>query len=414
MKNDNKLILAISLIFISIFMMVGCKPDTEPPLTDLSGDKGEPAIITSALSSSGVTVGTATGYAGVTEVTIKGDKFSTNTEDNYVYFGSAKAEVLSATTNELVVKAPIIYGDSLRLKISKPRVEDYSNTVLFKLTSVSNEYYKFLPNQKPYASTLDADGNLYFSLTEGGVGVGVWKISANDGKLENYAPKKSETFYDDLKFHPDGYLLGVAAKYKYAIFKITKDETPTLWAKSSDIKIVFQAMDFDVNKNLWLSGKGGKIVSFTKDKVYTEFPYDAEIKSLRVFDNYLYAVAKTDANINIVRFKINSADNLGDPEVVFDFSNKMGDNSIVANSLTFSESGTMYIATNGTNPIIVVYPNGAFSSWYKELIDPEIISFTWSSGTTLFATRKAVEGVSTQTILKIDMEKSGAPDFGRN
>jgi hypothetical protein len=63
---------------------------------------------------------------------------------------------------------------------------------------------------------------------------------------------------------------------------------------------------------------------------------------------------------------------------------------------------------------MVVYLDGTFGTWYEGLILPDIISFTWTTGTNLFATRKAVDGVSTQNIYKIDMERAGAPEYGRD
>lgn len=412
MKNDNKLISAMSLMFISILMMVGCKPDTEPSLTDLSGDKGEPAIITSALSSSGVTAGTATGYSGVTEVTIKGGKFLTNAEDNSVYFGSAKAEVLSATATELVVKAPIIYGDSLNLKISKPRVEEYSNAVLFKLTSAVNEYYPFLANQVPYSVTSDLAGNIYFSLVESSKGIGTWMITADSSKLVNYAPRSGETFFNDLKYHADGYLIGVYGNK--AMFKIESGTKPKVFVNTKNNDIKLTTLDFDEKHTIWASGKGGKIVSVKPNKSFKLFDYADDIVAVRVFNNNLYAISGNIGKQNVVRFPIISADSLGSVETVFAFSKSVGDPTIIANSLTFSQTGNMYIATNASDGIMVVYPNGAFGSWYKNLILPEIISLTWTTGTEAFVTRKSVDGISTQTILKIDMERLGAPELGRN
>ena len=92
-------------------LVVGCSPDTTPSLYDSVGESDPPAEITSLTP--------ASGYAGVTVITIDGNNFAPLAEDNSVYFGSAKAEVLSASESQLVVRAPIIYGDSLGVYTQK-------------------------------------------------------------------------------------------------------------------------------------------------------------------------------------------------------------------------------------------------------------------------------------------------------
>jgi len=406
MKKKNNLKILSIISYISFILMMSCTPDTTPSLYDNVGESLPPAEITS--------ITPASGYAGVTVFTIDGKNFAPLAGDNLVYFSPAKAEILSASETQLVVKAPIIYGDSLRVYTQKKGAELISNTKLCQLTNAVNEYYPFFSYQAPYSATSDLDGNIYFSLTENGTGIGVWKITADSSKLVEFAPIKSETFYNDLKYHSDGYLLGVALRYKYAIFQINEGEIPVVWAAASDKSLVFQAIDFDVNKNLWASGKGGKIVSFTPDKTYAEFEYENEIKALRVYDNYLYAISNSVAGDDVVRFQIFSSDSLGTPESVFNFSGNVGDPTISANSLTFSADGDMYIGTNAEDGVIVVYLDGSFGTWYEGLILPDIISFTWTTGTNIFATRKAVSGVSEQNIYIIDMERAGAPEFGRD
>ena len=405
-KNEIKIFLTISIVLLSLLFAVSCTPDTTPSLYDGVGDKGTPAEI--------VAMSPTSGYAGVTVIVIDGKNFAPNADDNSVYFGSAKAKVLSSSETQLVVEAPIIYGDSLRVKIAKKGVELFSNTKFYQLTNAVEEYYSFFDYQAPYSVASDLEGNIYFSFTENGAGMGIWKITADSNKFVKYAPVKSETFYNDLKYHSDGYLLGVALRYKYAIFQINEGEVPKVWNVANDKSLVFQAIDFDINNNLWAAGKGGKIVCFTPENVYSEFEYEYEVKSLRVFDSYLYAIAATDEGDDVVRFQIFSSDSLGVPESVFKFSAVVGDPTIVANSLTFSATGDMYIGTNASDGVMVVYLDGTFGTWYQGLILPDIISFTWTTGTNLFATRKAVDGVSTQNIYKIDMERAGAPEYGRD
>jgi len=101
-KNNNKILSIISLM--TLLFILGCTPDTTPSLYDNVGESLPPAEITS--------ITPASGYAGVTVITIDGNNFAPIAEDNSVYFGPAIAEILSASETQLIVRAPIIYGDS--------------------------------------------------------------------------------------------------------------------------------------------------------------------------------------------------------------------------------------------------------------------------------------------------------------
>ena len=424
MKKENKIRLLLKLFLATIslsIIFVGCSPTVEPPLTDKAGDPGIPAEITKVTPTSG--------YSGVTIVTIDGKNFATITEDNYVYFGSAKAEVLSASATQLVVKSPIIIGDSLLLKISKPSVEKYSNAVLYKLTSAISEYYPFLKNQEPYVATVDKSGNLYFSYKEKGKGMGVYKIST-DGALSEFAPKGGETTFSDLKYHSDGYLIGIYGNK--AIFKIEEGTKPAVFVNTGKNSVKLNAFDFDENNTIWAGGKGNEIVSVKPDKSLKFFEYEFDIVAMRVFNNYLYAISGNPNAQNVVRFPIVSPDSIGAVETVFAFSSNVefGD---VANSLSFSASGQMYIAITPVftlndpnppvNPLMFVNSDGSFGTWYPNQIVSSASSITWTTGVDAFVIRDKYFTLNDtgeevivvpQTILKIDMERLGAPEFGRD
>ncbi len=420
MKKEDKIIRLLKLLLATIslsIIFVGCTPTVEPSLTEKAGDPGVPAEITKVTPTSG--------YSGVTIITIDGKNFAPIAEDNSVYFGPAKAEVLSASETKLVVKAPIIIRDSLLIQISKPNVEAYnSDSTLFNLTSAVNKYYPFLDNQEPYVATSDKDGNLYFSYIEKAKGMGVYKIST-DGTLSEFAPKGGETTFNDLKYHSDGYLIGVYGNK--AIFKIEEGVKPKVFVNTKQNSIKLNAFDFDKDKTIWAGGKGGKIVSAKPDKSFKLFDYDQNIAGLRVFNNYLYAISGEPNKQNIVKFPIVSPDSIGAVETVFTFSANV-EFGVLANSLTFDEDGVMYIATSplsaDTDPIDPIMffnaTDGSFGTWYPGLLESAISSFTWSSGTNLFVIQdrypldRETKPTFNQTIIKIDMERLGAPEFGKD
>lgn len=416
-KKNNKMSLSkIVFVFIAISIFaVGCSPDLTPSLYDSVGDKGVPAEITS--------VSPASGYSGVTTITITGKNFSSVLEENSVYFSSKKAEILSGTTTQLVVKAPIILGDSLRIFVGKVGVENFSNSHYYKLGAAVNEQYAFLANQEPYAVTVDLAGNVYFSYIDATIGKGIYKISA-DGVLSEFAPKGGETFFNDLKYHSDGYLIGVYGNK--AIFKIEAGVKPAVFVNTNNNNIKLSAFDFDADKNIWSAGKGGFIVRSKPDKTFKLFTYANDISAVRIFNGYLYAISGASGSQNVVRFPIVSADSLGAEEVYFPFSANVGV-GLTANSLTFAADGQMYISTTPLSltsepidQIMFVNADGSFGIWYPGLITSYIANLAWGTGTEMYVIRnrypldKTIAPTSGQNILRIDMERLGAPEYGRD
>ena len=87
----------------------------------------------------------------------------------------------------------------------------------------------------------------------------------------------------------------------------------------------------------------------------------------------------------------------------------------------------MYIATSPlstdsdpVDPIMFVNSDGSFGTWYAGLVESGVSSFTWGIGTEMYIIRdrypvdRTADAVFTQTILKVDMERLGAPEYGRD
>ncbi len=418
--NFLSVILLIVVSSISILYINSCSNEIAPSLYDEDKAKGIPAEITA--------ISPTSGYGGVTLITIDGKNFSSQAENNFVYFGSVKAKVLNATETQLIVEAPVVFGDSLRVKISKTSVELYSNTKLYKLSNAVNDYYQFKSGQEPRRSIAsDEFGNIYFSFIEFKSAVGVYKISPDSG-LTLFAPKGGETMFSDLKYHSDGYLIGVYGKQ--AIFKIEEGVRPAVFVNTGDRNIKLHTFDFDEERTIWSGGIGGKIVSAKPDKSFKLFEYEDEISALRVFDGYLYAITGEDNSQNIVRFPIISADSLGTVEQYFDFSLNSED-GFIANSLTFSADGQMYITISSLatatdffefEPMMYVNTDRSFGTWYSGLMNSSLSRITWSTGTEIFVIKDLIsynDGsddviVVAPAIFKIDMERQGAPEYGRD
>lgn len=361
--------------------------------------------------------------AGVDNITIWGNNFSDILSENTVYFNSVKATIISSSINKIVVKAPDLPLDSIKVKIDVAGALNFSNIELFKLFPAVEEVFPFETYQEPYTVTSDGLGNLYFSFIEDAVGKGIYKVSA-DGVLSEFAPKGGETTFSSLKYNSEGYLIGVYGNK--AIFKIEAGIKAAVFFNTNNNSIRLFALDYDKDKNIWAAGKGGKIVSVEQDKTVHFFDYEYDISSIRVFNDYLYAISGSTGSQEIVRFPIVTADSIGVAEMVFNFSDNVGID-VIANSITFSADGQMILAitpnsqaTAPVDPIMFVNSNGSFGTFYSGLISSSSSYLSWGSGTEMFIIKdrfpvdRAEKATFSQNILKLNMGKVGAPEFGRD
>lgn len=401
MKNQKHILIALVISLAISF--VSCNDEPAPSLYQQL-DKGATPVITSVIPEKQA-------LAGVTEVVINGSNFSTNKDDNFVYFGTVKATVLQASATQLIVKAPALVKNDLDLKIAVQGVENFSNVIKYSLLEAVGVYYAFVKAvENPITVTVDNNENVYVYLKD----AGIRKITP-DGKISNWAQKGAESFFFDMKFGPNNVLYGT--RNLRAIFSVEEGKAPTTFVTfPTGISII--ALDFDANKNIWCAGSGPSLYSVTPAKVTTPFDIDYIASAVRVYDGYLYVAGKKATEEAIYRYKINSNTSLGPKETFFDIGKAYGLGKVNVGGIAFSKDGEMILGTNQKDAFILV-KNGTASSFYPGLILPEVKSLMWGTKNNLFYTREVVETSSSgtvtvyNTIVRVDMQKLSAPYFGR-
>jgi hypothetical protein len=385
-----------------VVFWAGCENDTTPSLYDPNVTSQPDPVISSITPAGGW-------LAGVGTITITGSNFAANKVDNLVYFNDVVAEVVEASPTQLKIKSPVLVKDSIQVKISVYKAPRFSNTVLYKLQAAVSELYAFKTFEEPWGIACDAEGNVYVSLVSNGVGAGVKKITP-DGVLSNYAPKGSETKYSALKMGPNGVLY--AARIQRVIFQIPAGGgTPAVFA-STGLGTIYD-LDFDAEKNIWAAGNNDFIYRVKPDKTIKAFPFRANVRSVRVFDNYVYLAGNRDGQEKVWRLRIVSADELGPEEEYFDFSTiPAGAAGAGIYAITFAADGDMYLGTDANEAIFVVHSNKTYEPLYAGLFSPKSLLFAWGKGTELYVTRERA-GTSTQMIVRINTLKNGAPYYGR-
>jgi len=383
------------LIFVfaaAVTLYVGCSEDITPSLYQEPGPTGTPAVTSVEPAN--------TALAGVSVITINGSNFPTDPSRVTVFFNSTPGTVMESTPTQLKVKVPGVYSDSIAIRVAVIGSPDFSNMFQYMLTPAYTELKKaegvdlFSKDIIPYGITTDAQGNLFVSVVEFAIGKGIRKISPTGvitpvGEMVDFAPKGGETSFPKLNMWQNNTIIGVWRQA--AIFEITEGQKPKVFV-SQGLKAIYD-IDFDQNLNIWAGGKG--LFRVTPAKDVKSFPYTNDIKSIRVFNNYLYILTTADSSDQIKRFQIISSDSLGPAEDVLNigatFLPDTGTTRIQGTDFEFAADGDIILGTSKkVDPIVVVHPNGTSEPLYPGVVpdNTRAFAFDWGPGKYLYFTRE--------------------------
>lgn len=173
-------------------------------------------------------------------------------------------------------------------------------------------------------------------------------------------------------------------------------------------------LDFDQGGNLFTAGEGDSLYLVRPDgttKAVAAYP-GTYLRGVRVFNGYVYVAGKVaDGQEAVWRNQIISAESLGSSELVFDWSGKLGSSAGIR-SLTFAADGDMYLGTDGPDAIVVVHADGTHELLYPGVLAPESYAMAWGNGIFLYVNRRNVDPAQ-KRIIRINMQKDGAPYYGR-
>jgi len=399
----KKFILVLSFIVPFLITWIGCENDYPDSLFD-PNYKGNPTPIISKVTPPDV------GYAAVEEVIIEGQNFSPIPEDNYVYFGKYKVSVKTANTTKLVVTAPNVQSDSLGIKVAVKGAIQYSNIIKYKLLPAFIEFGDYTKLDDPYGIESDVNGNLYVALSLG-----------TTGKIEKITPTGVKSDYgtftfsiaNSLKFGPDGGL------YLTRLIPIIYRIPPGGGAATTYVTLPSsgraQDIDFDKDGNMWAVGNNQFVYKIKSDKSIKTYPFVANLKGVKIFNDYLYVVGKDpDGKEKVWRAQIKSNDELGSFEVYFDFASKY---SSASYSIAIANDGTIYIGTDGADneTIIAINTDKSSAPLYSGFLKSKSYYLSWGSSSSLkylFVSRRN-DNPELRKIMKIYMAKDGAPYYGR-
>ena len=345
-------------------------------------------------------------FAGVGEIVIKGKNFSTNIEENLVFFGGTRAENISASATELTVKSPNVVSDSLAIKIAVHGSDLFSQPKSYSLKAAVSIVGN-LAGKGEVASAIASDNedNVYISIE----GKQIKKV-AYDGTPSLLA---DVTFLkaNSMKMGPDNLLYACfAAGRVKKIATIAQDGTEATFVSLSGVPSDF---DFDINKNIWVA-VGTDLYLVKPDKSITNVKsFSIPLGAVRVFNGFLY-VSGSDENTGeskIWKCEIQD-ETLGAEEVVLNIAEASWMQGVTVNSFTFDIDGKMYLATDNADAILIYTPEDeSHAILFPDMFLPNITALNWGDDY-LYAIQHLDD--VTCNILKINVGKKGAPYHGRD
>jgi hypothetical protein len=408
--NKRSLLFCIGAIALLGAVLIGCDLGDGESLYD-PDYQSAPAPVISSVDPPELAL------AGVGQIVITGQNFSSNPDENLVYFNERRAILLESSATQLIVRPPNFASDDIVIKVAVLKAVEFSNEWPYVLELAVEPGWGGLSDQQaPYGIASDADGNIYTSVLGDGEFGGIKQITP-DQERSDYAPRQAWV-YPTLLRGPDGNLYAARGPATFAAIYTAPPGgvTPSPWLLGGGLGRI-RSFDFDQHGNIWGGGNNNPgLYRVTPDKEVEVFEFDhSDVRSVRVFDGAVYVAAITDGKHNIWRFPFTEPGEVGEPELYFAFSDSYGLEGAGALAITFSAAGELFIGTNGADGLIIVYPDKSWEPFYPGTLSNTIDALVWGPGQDLFASWEDPASTSSDVIRKIvriNTQRQGAPNYG--
>jgi hypothetical protein len=349
-------------------------------------------------------------FSGIGEITIFGENFSSDVNKNLVYVGIERAWISEATDTMLVVGTPVVTGDSLNIQVTVIGAELFAVYSPYKMEEAVVDFGGFGEFRDGNGLAMDADDTLYVSLKPNQV------IAISPDEEEKPYGTTSVLSLSAMRMGPGGYLYGVAGRK--SIYRIppgggaSEEFVGGIPERVSDL-------DFDASGNIFTGGKNAILFRVTPEgdvKAITTYPEGVELRSIRVFDGYVYVAGDgAGADSAIWRNEIISSDSLGPTEEVFDWGRFAGEDGALILALTFAADGDMYLGLDRDVAVYVLAPPYAAAApepLYPKVLEAPSNVLLWDNDQFLYINRHPAE-LTERQVFRVAIGKEGAPYYGR-
>jgi hypothetical protein len=401
---------------IGVFMMTGCENDTPDSIYD-PNEEGLPAPVIQNMVAEPTDNGSA--LAGLSEITITGQNFSSIPENNLVYFNDSQAEVLSASNTQIVIKTPPTVGDSIRVRITVAGSEFFADLIYYKVVPAVQEIGLFKEDDLGLLLAADGNENLFLGLRSKMI-------------------KKVDPTYATTEYFIKPYLNGNSMRY-YAekdalLFSIAfgrvKYITTFLPDGTEGEKYTFRSeptgFDFGPDGNIWVA-VGQSLYQLNPADGSDEEILDVgvDIEKVRVFNGYVYFSNSDNVEQTATIWKAEIQDgSLAAPEEVLALTASDWLEGYAINDFTFAQDGTLYLVSDHPEYGLWRYneTDGSHGTVYENLLSADFLgaefqsmdALTWGNDRFLYVVQILnTAGVETMKLWKVNMLKSGAIYYGR-
>ena len=414
MKPMMTLSAGMALVIVCAMVITSGCQRTEPPVVWDPNQQGSASPFISSV------VPPTTAIGGVTRVTITGGNFAPVDTQYLVYFGGARAKVISGSATQIVVIAPDTVATGLAIRIAVPgafALAAYATP--FTIQRALQSYGDFTPVDEVYSIAVDASENLYAQLAA--------PTPTDTPKVFMVTPAGAKSLYgylaagfpkaSEMKIGPGGYLY-LQQTSNAKIWRIAPGGgTATVWVT---LPGTARTIDFDSAGNLYAGGvSAGLFVATPAGTSRSVGAYtNISIRCVRVYAGAVYLLVDAPTKRVYKNTILNSNGDLGPNTVVFDWANAgSAYASATPFALTFAENGDMVIGTNVADPIFIVHPDGTSEPLYPGVLPTQVtqsLQMAWGTGTSLFVNRDNPGTNVPRGVIKISMGENGAPYYGRN
>ena len=169
MRTLAKRMLSLAVVTIGLVLWSGCPNPKNGSVYDPNmTTRPQPTITGIAPAGSA--------YAGMDTLVITGTNFSSTLSDNTVLFNISPAAVLTASTTQIKLLAPLVTGDSIGVRIEVFGASLFSNTLQYKLKA-GIAVFGSLTAGVELATSLFSDnaGNVYTGFSSSSTEAGILK-----------------------------------------------------------------------------------------------------------------------------------------------------------------------------------------------------------------------------------------------
>jgi hypothetical protein len=393
-------------ILISCFVllvMMGCSYDAPDSPWEVATKKVvvQPVITSIDPSDAG----------SASQITIKGENFSTDISKNTVYFDNVVARIISCSSTQIVVYRPNIVGESLTVKVLVSGATEVAKFPGYKLVSVVDKFGVFIDSDAQVVFATDANEYNYIILAD--AAQTVIKLDPQGKRVESFQATGSK-FATDMKMGANGYLYYVRKQEQVYRIAPTGGEAEK-WVKfASGGKA--KCLDFDENGNMYAGGEKTGLLVARPDMSFANLGFykASDIQAVRVYNGYVYVALTTGIWKNQI---LSNTGTLKEGELLLDWATTGDYASSLISSMAISESGTIVIATNDTlvnAPIMTFKEGGSPTPLFLGLIISPVDQIIWGSGNYLYALiNRRVRKDEGGDFVRITMDEKSAPYYGR-